>query len=302
MKILTILFVLTNFLILISGCGESPINIDEKTYSPKIVVEGYLFPGQKVENIRITRNFPLDREIELSEILITDAEVRLWDVENAKSYTLNYSPLRFSYEYNGSDLVIDFGKAYQIEITATVDNQKLYTTSTTRVPQKGFKIDDSKSSLYPLTYREKDRSGKIKSFVIAFQKSPETNFYVLSIVALDASQSTFIEDNSYGIKTDDLDDRMLDGLKYQYKWVEAVFEGFTIYYVDVPWVEIWFHGRYRVILYAGDKNFKDYFLTHNRIQDIDGNLYEPKFHFEGDGIGVFGSAITDTTFFEVQKN
>ncbi len=115
------------------------------------------------------------------------------------------------------------------------------------------------------------------------------------------SKSTFIEGNPYGIKKDDLDNEILDRLKYEFKWAQAISDSAMIHKMEIPWIDTWFYGRYRAIFYAGDKNFKDYFLTHNRVQDIDGNLYEPKFYFEGDGIGVFGSAIADTVYFEVLK-
>jgi hypothetical protein len=48
------------------------------------------------------------------------------------------------------------------------------------------------------------------------------------------------------------------------------------------------------VVYAFDKNYKDFLITHDQVQEIDGNFHEPEFHFEGDGIGVFGSAIADT--------
>ena len=75
--------------------------------------------------------------------------------------------------------------------------------------------------------------------------------------------------------------------------------GDGISYSEVEWFCIWFYGRYRLILYAADRNYTDFFLTHRFVQEIDGNLLEPKFHFEGDGIGVFGSAAPDTVYFEV---
>ena len=34
---------------------------------------------------------------------------------------------------------------------------------------------------------------------------------------------------------------------------------------------------------------------------MDGNFHEPKLHIEGDGIGVFATAVTDTTYFLVIK-
>ncbi|MDZ7319269.1 MAG: DUF4249 domain-containing protein [candidate division KSB1 bacterium] len=296
---LTVLILYLSLILLNIQCGETPITIDERTYTPKIVVEGYLFPGQAVEKIRITRNFPLNRDIELAQIVIADATVRLSDVTTGSTYALSYDPFTFAYHYPGNDLAIDFEKTYRIEINATIDNHNLNASSTTTVPGRGFQIVPEKSRLDPLRYRQRDSQGNLQSFAVAFKRSPTTTFYVMSFVALEASRDNFISENLYGIRVDDIDDQDLNRLKYQSRWVETFYEGFSIHYAEVSWLQIWFYGRYRVILYAGDKNFKDYFLTHGRIQDIDGNLYEPKFHFEGDGIGVFGSALVDTAYFEV---
>ena len=70
---------------------------------------------------------------------------------------------------------------------------------------------------------------------------------------------------------------------------------------DINWLDTWFYGNYRVVMYAGDRNFKDYFITINQLQEMDGNYHEPKMYFEGDGIGIFGSFIADTVTFNLVK-
>ncbi len=72
--------------------------------------------------------------------------------------------------------------------------------------------------------------------------------------------------------------------------------------IELEWFNFWFYGNYRVILYAADDQFTDYLLTHRQIQEIDGNLLEPRFYFEGDGVGVFAAAIPDTVRFYVQRH
>ncbi len=62
---------------------------------------------------------------------------------------------------------------------------------------------------------------------------------------------------------------------------------------------MWFYGQYRIIAYAGDENMKNYYLTHANVAEMDGNLHEPVFNIDGDGIGIFGSAIADTLYFTV---
>ena len=123
----------------------------------------------------------------------------------------------------------------------------------------------------------------------------------MSIVALDASLETFIEDNPFELEKEDLEDEtdLFEQLKYESDWTQSSFESSDISWHEIFWFDTWFYGRYRAIMYAGDQNFKYYFTTHEDVQDIDGNLYEPKFNIDGDGIGVFGSFIADTVYFEI---
>ena len=71
--------------------------------------------------------------------------------------------------------------------------------------------------------------------------------------------------------------------------------------LKIRWIGLPFYGNYRGIFYAADQNFKDFFLTHSTVQDIDGNFHEPVLHIQGDGAGVFGAAVVDTVYFEVVR-
>ena len=43
------------------------------------------------------------------------------------------------------------------------------------------------------------------------------------------------------------------------------------------------------------------FQTYKNVQEFDGNFHEPRINIQGDGIGIFGSAIADTVFLKVKK-
>jgi len=285
----------------ILGCGDVTVNIDD-TYVPKIVVEGYLMPERGVENVRITRNFALNREIRVDEMVLSDAVVALRDIELDRTWPLSYDEESYAYACREADLRIEYGKRYTLTVQATVDGQGLSTSSTTTIPQKGFSIVEEASRLEPMGYRERDSEGQLRKFTIAFERSPDVDSYIVSIVALDASRDTFIEDNIFGLDKDELDDGSnLSELQYNEQWSQTQLGGEGLSEIEVEWFLIWYYGSYRAIVYATDRNFKEYHLTYGRVQDIDGNLWEPKFHFEGDGIGVFGSAIADTVCFEVLR-
>ena len=284
------------------SCGDVTVNVDQSQYNPKIVVDGCLQPFNNVSDIRITRNYPLDTEILVNEIILDDAILSIKDVEADTLFQLEYSSATMAYEYIGSNLIIDYGAQYTLFVEATIDGKRLTASSTTTIPLKGFEIVEDECTLEPLTYRERDENNELKKYTIAFKRSPDIDSYIVSIVALEGSRETFIEDNIFEINVDDLDENnLLSELQYGVYWTQTQLGGESLSTVDIEWFSIWFYGKYRVIVYAADKNLNDYFLTHRFIQDIDGNLWEPKLHFEGDAIGVFGSAITDTVYFEVLR-
>lgn len=287
------------FASLLLSCGDAVVNLDRETYSPKIVIDGYVLPHHKVDNIRISRNFPLNEEINVLDFPLKDADVSITDLNAGKSYPLTFNFGQLGFEYRKSDLEIMEGYSYRLSVSAEIDGKKLTASSTTTVPLDGFHIDRSVSQLDPLKYREKDENGNLRFFTISFKHSASTDFYALSIVAQEASMETFIEDNIFGLKKKDLDEDFLNRLKYEARWAQTSRSADEITTIKILWLDTWFYGQYRVILYAGDNNFKQYFLTHNNVQDIDGNLYEPKFFIDGDGIGVFGSALADTVHFKV---
>ncbi len=280
------------------SCGGGTVNIDQ-TYEPKIVIQGTLFPQQRAE-VKIMRNFPLGTVVDRNKIVIRDARVVIFE-EDRTQHNLRFNINKQSYEQLDPNLVIDYGKTYTLEVDATIDGQQLSAKSTTRVPQAGFEILESKSVLDSMVYREKDENDEVKLFDVRFNRSPGIDFYAISILAIDADTSTFVYDNPFGdLDADDvLDD--FDDFRYAFNWIQDTPLEAGESHMEIFWFFTWFYGKYQAIIYAGDKNFKDFLVTHDQVQEIDGNYHEPAFHFEGDGIGVFGSAIADTVNFWVLR-
>jgi len=283
------------------SCGEGVVEIGQNTYLPKIVIEGYLFPNQKVENIRITRNFPLNTRPDLKSLILSNASVIITDLQNNRKYPLTYNLQKLSFEYNGVDLIIDFNKSYRLDVTADIEGKKLSAGSITTVPKQGFKILRNESILDSMKYRERDADGNVKQFKVAFTPSLDNSFYSISIVALDATIESFIYDNAYfEIKLDDLK-KQFDRYKYQSKWLQNVKSDESKINYNIEWLDTWFYGSYRLVIYAGDENYRLFFLTYRNVQEFDGNFHEPRINIEGDGIGVFCSVVPDTVYFKVLK-
>ena len=290
-------------ILLLSSCGKTSVTIDERTYEPKIVINGYLYPEKPVSNIQITRNFPIGTTIDKNQIALGEAIVNLTDIETNIVYELTYNPNTFAYEYTEEDLEIDYGKSYRLNISANIDNSDLQASSTTTVPEKGLKIDRDNSIFGDLFYREADENGKLITPQVAYKQSENSAFYLLSISALDADIHTFIYENPFGLDIKDVleNDGKIENFQYQARWTRPENQngGFSI--MEISWFQIWFYSPYRLVLYAGDENFYHFYNTHRNVQNIDGNLHEPIFHIDGDGIGVFGSAVIDTLHLNILK-
>ncbi len=317
-------FVFIAFLSLFAGihCGDVEVTVGPETYNAKIVVDGFLIPGLAPADIRIMRNFPLNQPLDYNELFIADAWVAITELATGREYPLVFNPLpalegKFpGYYYAGTDFIIDYDKRYQLSVQATIDGKALETTSTCTIPPAGFEVLNTKSIIDTLNYSEKDRNGALKKFTLHFLQSPGIGSYVSSVHALDADpqdSTTFIENNVLGVDWENLKRDRDEGeeidpvrfVQFQHTWqwdITPTGQAGERSEIELEWFNFWFYGNYRVILYAADDQFTDYLLTHRQIQEIDGNLLEPRFYFEGDGVGVFAAAIPDTVRFYVQRH
>ena len=295
------IFILTALIFF--SCGETSVTIDERTYEPKIVIIGYLYPEQPVTNIRITRNFPVGSSINKDQIALADADVILTNLASNNTYELTYNPVNFVFEYTENDLDIEYGITYRLDVYATVEDSYLHASSTTTIPDKGLEIDRESSVYGDLFYRETDESGELITPKVAYRQSENSAFFLLSISALDASIESFIYENPFGFDIKDAleDDAKIENFQYTARWTKPENQNGGLSIIEISWFQLWFYSPYRLVLYAGDENFYHFFSTHRSVQSIDGNLHEPLFHIDGDGIGVFGSAVIDTLSLNILK-
>lgn len=300
MKYLKIML-LSTFLFFIS-CGEGDVSIDPSKYEAKIVIEGYLYPGQQVDRIKISRNLPIGTNLSRAELAISDAVVVINDlnVSPPTGYSLTFNPDSLYYYDAGNNLIIQHGGSYGIEVQATIDGKNLEASSTTQVPLAGFAILDSIST-QQISFTDISQSGTLPRPVIYFNRSDQTDFYAFSILAMDADLNTFIYNvHPWGgnIERKDVEENF-DTFRKSHDTIfnTPMTAGTTQWTVE--WFHMWFMGRYRIIAYAGDENMKDYYLTHANVIETDGNLHEPEMNITGEGIGIFGSAIADTFYFDL---
>jgi len=277
--------------VLFTRCGDPVVDLNEISYQPKIVVNGFLYPEEPVENIYIMRNFDLGINIDSSSFYISPDENFV--EASINNIPLEYDPLTQS--YFSDELNIEFNTAYELIVSAVIDGISLNATSLTITPQSGFELIEKELGTF--IYREEIPN-------VRFMPSPGTGFYAFSIIADSADFDHYIYENPYlpNVTQEELEENfnrviyqsslLLNVNSYSTEPIEFLVQTF----------DTWFYSSYKTIVYAGDDNFKDYFLTAGRVQEFDGNFIEPEFHFEGDGVGVFGSAIRDTVTFTIIPN
>jgi hypothetical protein len=269
------------------SCGDPVVDISGVTYQPKIVVHGYVYPDEDIKKIRIMRNFPLDRAINPRELILTPGGNGV--IAKINGVNLQYDPVTQTYYTH--NIIAQNGTSYTLEVTAVIDGEQLQTSSITTVPLEGFSLLDT--DLGTITYRD--------PVSFRFTPSPGIDFYAFSFIPDTANVDNFIYDNPYfpNITRDDVIEN-LDDFRFQFDVViNANSTPGTVHIYDVHELDTWFYTSYKVIVYAGDNNFKDYVLTASNVQQPDGNFIEPRMYLTGDGIGIFGSAIRDTVTFNL---
>jgi hypothetical protein len=290
---------------IITGCGDATMEPTNVSYEPRMVIEGYLHAGKPIDRIYITRNFPVNTDLSKLSI-IPDPEkttVRITELESSEIVELEFTSgptdalEDYYWTYKGSDFVVKYGHTYQLEVWSVIDNQSLFATSNTTVPVQGFDIVSVNHN--SLRYRQKDAEGKLLQFEIQINRSAGVSFYTAVIEALNPSLQSFIFDNPYeDIEPEDVN-LVDDALNYAV--IHHAPETLGMSQMDLGWEVFNFYDDYRLIIYAADDNYKDYFMTYRDVMEMNGNFHEPKFNIEGDGIGVFGSFIADTVYCSVTQ-
>ncbi len=264
--------------LLILSCGDPSVDIDNYGYEAKIVVEAFLFPGERIEHIRIMKNFEIGQEVDTLSLFLTPSE-------NAVSASINGVALDFNSNektYYSDLLEIEFGETYELKISAQYNGQTLTAEASTTVPQKGFNI--TKDSLGTFYYGFGNPVPQVE-----FNTSPGSDFYVFSIIADSASLENFIYDNYFipDLDTSDVEESF-NSFKHQAKFVANIdsysSQNFSF---NIEIYDSWFYSSYRVIGYAGDENFRNFTFTAKNVKEFDGNFHEPILIFDDDGIGVF---------------
>jgi hypothetical protein len=304
MKVVSSLIGLITMLIIFS-CGKGTVDVENKSYEPKIVIEGYLIPHQKVDKIKIARNFRIDDNLNQTNLIpdVDKTSVSLTDLQSGNIYPMTFHVAtdhkfdNYYWQYNGSQLKIEYGQKYKLDVTATIDGKELHASSTTRVPNEGFDI--THINYRQLKYRQLNENNQLMNFALTIDRAPGTTFYVTTIQALNASKYNYVYNNPYANPDSaDVEEDLIDW-SYTYDWTQDTPETAGQTEIEMFWPYFMFYDKYLITTMACDVNYKEFLQTYNDVQEEDGNFHEAKFNIEGDGIGVFGSVVMDTLMISV---
>ena len=187
------------------SCGEGIVEVENISYEPRITVEGLLFPGKKVERIRVFKNFKIDQNVNIFNALLDPRQttVSITDEQNGNAYDLSlHIPDSVAdingywFEYQGSDLQIRHGNSYTINVESEYAGERLWTRSTTTVPQEGFAINSLNYN--SLKFAQEKENGDLEVFEVNIQRSPGITYYLATVKPLDDSFNSLIKEHLIG--------------------------------------------------------------------------------------------------------
>jgi hypothetical protein len=301
-KYILLLFLISGILF---SCGTGTVEVENKSYEPRIVIEGYLEANSNSMSVRLTRNFHLDTDLTKTNVLLNpdETEVFVTCLDDDKIYELTFTKkqsqdlLDYVWSYQAADFLVENNKTYKLDVSTTIDGKRLYASSQTTVPASGYRITDLNTDILP--YRQYDEHGHLQQFEVSFDLSPDVHLYVAAIRALNPTVETFIYDNPYeDVEPEDVD---VDDQRLNYEVIFNIDERPGKTTMGIEWDNFQFYDDYKVYIYAADQNYREFSASYGSVQELDGNFHEAVFNIDGDGIGVFGSIITDSVSCRVIK-
>jgi hypothetical protein len=276
MKILKLLICLCISIIVFDCSNKNPTESENQN---NLVVEGFLYAGEPVNNIRLTKTVGLDSQDTLAPP-VNDAQVYL--AKEGKTYHLTQDTTRSGYYiYNGSDLSIESGDYLFLEIN--YNGKKV--TSSTIVPPKPEDVTISDSTLILSTDTGFPSGGfgqQDTNSIYVRWSNPDSSLYYVVIENLEASPEEISTGNFPG---------GMDLIR-RVTFAPTATSEFVIGRRNLT-----YYGSHMAIVYKVNQEYAD--LYESRNQDSR-NLNEPLTNIVN-GLGVFSAFASDTVYFTVKQ-
>jgi hypothetical protein len=246
------------------GCDKS-----QDDFREEIVVQGQMIVGHPL-SIRLTRTIPIEQYYDPARVGVSGASVHIWANDNERI-------LREDTLHPGTyvdSLIVASGVVYRLH--AEAEGRILTAQSDPGAPL--LRIDSCNHSVF----RNPDRMDSIvfgtTPFFIRWNDDPARGGTVHLIKNLETDW--WAEDRKTGGNNG-------SPAMQQFIWTQR--HGNEI---EVPWIALGSTGRYQILTLSCDEAVYDYFQT---IQPGSAEMY-PNTNVQG-GLGVFGAASVDTSYF-----
>jgi len=257
---------------------------EESSISENFVVEAFLFQGESIDDIKITKA-KMYNSSDTTEEAISNANVKI--LFNGSEYQLDYDALSEKYVMKNSSLDIISGKQYGLEVTV----KERTATAETVVPTKpaGLTLSNDKIVIPELVLSRALATilGNLyeNARTVVSWDNPDNEYHYLTIKYMGDSENPIFSDE------------IPSG-------VGVFFQNFSI--VSEPTKDEKFttialslknYGRYKVSLFKINQDYVSLFEN----QEQDGNeLNEPPSNIIN-AFGIFSAFASDTTSFEIVK-
>lgn len=268
------------FLVLCTSCGDENLN---NIAANQFVVEGFIYAGEPIDDIRIKTTFPLTEEEDVS-VPINDAVVTL--IKEGQRFNLVASGSDGFYHYPGDDVSVETGDEFQLEVVHNGITANAATTVPTATTGLSLNIDSLKVPTLPLSQGRDAIVMAITAFlqvsrIDATWDNPDGDLYFMVV----ESVGDFIDPI--------FPQQVLDALE-GFRFVSEPTDGTSLFLLGGSLASF---GQYEVTVYHINEEYAA--LYENRTQDSR-DLNEPPSNVVN-ALGVFSAFNSQSAFFEVVR-
>lgn len=276
--------------LLMVSCSD-PVPTD---YQEELVVEGFVFVGEPISDIRVLRTLPITDTFRFADASIRDAQIRITADGVPLPVEFVSDTLGGTYRVADRQYRAESGVTYAIEVIAV---GKTVTGATTTPDTLAWVKEPRDTLQYPGRMFELTRNDSLE---VAWTAVPGVSQYIVAVECIDTLGygqylTPLTIDSNRRIRDQD---RFDDGTLIANERVRFGFSILTR--APTVWSVFKWFGKQEIRVYAGDQAFQEWFrmVGFGRRSSYDYRLSNIK-----GGLGTWGSAslIRKSTFLKMDK-
>ncbi|MTI30876.1 DUF4249 family protein [Xanthovirga aplysinae] len=267
----------------LSFCGLAMLSCQDQTFDPTeaedLIVEAYLYSGQPVNQIKLTRLIPFIEENDNDDYFVNDAEVFIHHGEDTFPLILNQGDTG-TYYYPGSDLEIATGKTFELRVEYF--GKTIHATSIVPASPLGLQLSEDEIEIEPIEEMMDIRNREVPDLIVEWDNPSGESFYVLM---------ENIEAESEPLDVNGLMEGFMQG-RFRMITRPSPLDTYVI-----RGMQLTEYGTYRLVLFRVNQEYVDLYESTEQDSRF---LNEPASNVEN-GLGIFTAFNSDTIYFEVKK-